>query len=342
MSPEKGSSTRGERRRAKRKAEKPQGFHLELPSIPFPSNPIARGIVAAALLTLSYGGYRFLTNEDRPSETASIVDQLKYSDSVIKQHPDRAVDEAKRIFTLAARDVCTEVLCDPRKFDGTNIYLSDFDFQNRSRINSGCKNPQIPTDVQATAGAFDNQIIFNISGLTLNLVSKQPWTNPAETIYLESGHEILHANTPLKEPNFPQFITDSKTGQQVKVDLNKGLGSWVETPSDALPGRKCYTLYRQQIEELIVQDAIERITRRAGITNLPPVYPRLTLLYRSRVLEPYFGGDNRPLLLLQQQSDQVHFFSLIGEKLGAEPDLFDQAAKGEGYLASIFAGLPLN
>lgn len=55
--------------------------------------------------------------------------------------------------------------------------------------------------------------------------------------------------------------------------------------------------------------------------------------YKIGVIERFFGGDNKPLLKLHQQSNPTAFFTLVGEKYGAPPEKAAQA--GEDYMQNL-------
>lgn len=265
---------------------------------------------------------RTSTPESISSEYVSLKNQLHDLNQQARKDPEHFKELAPIIGSLAVGFFCKEMGYDPKNYQGKIKYLWNDEFQKDLRESSSC----IINEDEYGYGrvGLDEQTV----SINLNMIlydsptTKTLQQDPGMSLFGDVVHELLHVSTPLlPDPESP-------------TNKLRGLGVLKPDPQGNKGDMSCYSVFRQQLEEAVVEEANTVMLLKVGIGGIAPSYESWVQRYRMGVIDRFFQGDNKPLLKLQQQSNQIGFFSLVGEKLGVFSPVAQREA-GEKYLATL-------
>lgn len=263
-----------------------------------------------------------LTDQEIVTELKGLNQDLGNADN------DQTTAILGRSFELATIFFCKEVSCSPdqyQSFKGSMILQDKDTFFKEASEKVTCKGQIVDPNTTAYTDPFLKKTYFN----------RETNNDPAgaELLFGDGLHELYHLKAPLlqlnndgkREPYQPNATTHP-------IALVHGVKRQILQPEKNLPGKVCYGVYRQPLDEAIVEHSASLGTQRLGIKK--------RLAYTSEVenytelVRYHYARDHRILLGLQQQSRDEDFIRNVGAKLGYSPA--EQLGQGDIFLAEYF------
>ncbi len=285
------------------------------------------GVALKVLTTPTNGGpdnsgyNKVSAYEGLTPENQAIRRQLEGFNREIIKNPAKMVELAPTIGAMGVEFFCKEMGYDQNRYKGRITYLSNTEYVKAKLEDSGCIETDTTDDEAGTIKIDQSDLVLINRDAILHRGSNRSLLNPQAAFDLFGTiiHELHHASSP---------VVDNPDNSSTKL---RGMGILMPDPKSSRGGQICFATDRQQLEETVVQDSTDRMVKKLGIViNTGDDYRAWVQSYQTAVVDKLFGGDHKPLLALQQQTKPAEFLSLVGQKLGAEPQ--DAKATGENYL----------
>ena len=255
-------------------------------------------------------------------------------DERILSHPKDIEEIAPVVGNLAARYFAEEMGYAPSEFDGKMVFQRQEEFLRGANDIGGCTHLSFAPNSAGYSHFSSDKTFYN---LDMFLRRERVRNQPAGFIFYNVVYELHHARPPAVKLREPLLKSDHEIGASVEGTTGRGLAVYVPDHPRSSPGRVCFSGHYRQAEETVVEDSAQRMISKVGIPIENADYGRLVQAYRNQVLNPYFGGEHRSLLRLQQASDRKGFYRITGEKLGYSSER--QVEEGANFLNGMLARL---
>lgn len=290
-----------------------------------PKNPARRkfliGLGAIGVLVLlRYGAPKIIDfiSPDNSEEPSGEINEVKY---YLRQWEDEVgSDKSKlekklpQIARLAAAYFSVQMMemfperkadYDKENFKDKVIFMDKNSFEEKKRTGScGVEDPS-DTDIWAFVDtAEDNQKIYFNKDFNFGL---RPVPKCFEVILHELTHLSAHKRV------YVQPIVSTRV--PASISYEQGLTAYVKKDELSTPTEKCFTLYRSQAEETVVDHNARKLFSLLGLTFHGGKYEDWVNNYNEQVINRLYGGNYKELLGYQQLTQPTEFFRSIGRKL---------------------------
>ena len=253
------------------------------------------------------------------------IGQLTQLNEEILKNPNQIKEIAPKVGHLVVQYFCSEMGYNPKDYEGKLLYEDNEEYLHNRAEESGCITKGNVDDEYGRVQVDKNELAINLGKVLYHDVSKKEIQKfPALSLFGTILHELHHVTAPI----LPDPDSTEPNGKL------RGMGKLMPNPENSRENYICYGGLRKQLEEAIVLDSSERMERKLNIGGQTAnQYTRWRVAYRAGVIDKLFGGDNKPLLKLHQQTRQAEFFGLVGKMLGATEAQAQDI--GEKYLTDV-------
>lgn len=157
-------------------------------------------------------------------------------------------------------------------------------------------------------------------------------TRPVPGYFKVMLHELTHIAS--RKKVYSQPI--SSYNVPVKVSYEQGLAAFAREERLDTPSSKCFTRYRYQADEAVVDHNARELFSSLGLTFQGSPYDNLVKNYKEQVIDKLYEGNYKELLGYQQLTQPTEFFRSIGRKLiGGPLDAKVEEEIGSNYMISL-------
>lgn len=324
----------------------------KLPPVLSLKTKITLGFIAisTALLSIACSGQPSQAREStRPSTAITAthpsdptVIRLNELNKALSEKPENITTIGPQISLLATDYYCTQLQCSSdelNRLKNSFEFLPNEDFQKQIIGTNWCTTSD--QDLQPHQGGFvggfyyfrNRKIYLNSDGI-IKGADGTPRKDPGLILFDYSLHEIGHARPPvLQNSGDNKLVPYLENEQDPPLTIVHGILRYVYTPDRNLDGKPCYIVYRQYIEEAVIDDNNERLLKRLGLPKTTSASVEATRNYQV-IINQYFRGDPSILFSFHQRSEESNFVGNLGLALGYPQN--EAANAGDRFLAIWF------
>jgi hypothetical protein len=245
------------------------------------------------------------------SPTFGIREQLNQIEADARVNKYDHFQTASRLGRLAINYVCQELqpeipcsseqLIQNLNIQTPEMYKITF---NSRRACSSVTNNDIPP---AYTDSLTQQMYFDLGQLT---------PMPITSAWQGFVHEVLHANTELKDLDTPAEVYGTLRGVKSAATKQRGFRGYVPDFEYNSNSRNCYRTTPNWLEEAVVAETKGRMMKKIGLSNVESAeYLRVASNYTNIVINQLFEGNHKVPLEFHQKSQAIPFYIEVGRRL---------------------------